>query len=503
VYTRLADSVGRSGFTRREQLAAGLGRRRRFVGWVLAVGALDFGLEQFAVIPILPAVQQAEDSSLTATTWLLTGFSLAAIASAPLLGRLGDMYGKRRLLLVSVTAFGVGSLVCALAGSLEWLIGGRVIQGMGAALGPLAIGLARDHAPRQRAPVWIGLLVAMAGAGAALGLVLGGVLVDHVSVAAVFWFLFGLATVLFLAISLFVPETPLRDAVRPDWAGGVLLSGTLLAALLAISEGNNWGWSSLRVVALGVASAVLLASFVTVERSTSTPLIEMRLLARRAAWSANLVAFAMGFSLFIAGVIVPQISTLPAVSGYGLGLTFTQTGLVLLPGAIAIVVGGWASGALVRRTGVRALVGCGAVLAGAAYAGLALDHGSVAPVVAANIALGLGIGLAFAATTNLVVHSVDERRTSVFAATTAVSRFTGAALGAQIAAAIVIAAGVASDGFPAESGFTDAFVLGLVAAVGALMASVAIPRRTLDPLLPDGTVDTPRAMHDSAGEHRC
>ncbi len=483
VRRRLGESPGRSGLTRLTR-SAPVGQRRRFVAWVLAVGALDFGLEQFAVVPILPAIQRAEHSSLTATTWLLTGFSLAAVACAPMLGRLGDMYGKRRLLLVSISAFAVGSLVCALAGSIEWLIAGRVVQGSGAALGPLAIGLARDHAPRERAPVWIGLLVAAAGAGAAVGLVLGGVLVDSVSVGAVFWFLFALATVLFLAVSLLVPETPLRDAVRPDWAGSVLLSGSLLAVLLGISEGNSWGWGSPQVVSLCVVAAILLVAFVAVERSTSTPLLDMRLMARRPAWSANLVAFAMGFSLFIAAVIVPQIFTLPEASGYGFGLTFTQTGLMLLPGALAIVVGGWASGALVRRTGVRALVGCGAILAGVAYAGLALDHGSVVAVMAANTVLGLGIGLAFAAITNLVVHAAGERRTSAFAATTAVSRFTGAALGAQLAATIVIGADVADRGLPSERGFTAAFVLGLAATIGALVATVSIPRRTDDPLVP-------------------
>lgn len=162
--------------------------------------------------------------------------------------------------------------------------------------------------------------------------------------------------------------------------------------------------------------------------------------------------------------------TLPLATGYGFGLTFAQSGLVLLPGAIAIVVGGWASGALVRRTGVRPLAVSGAVLAAAAYAGLTVDHGAVAPIVAANVALGLGIGLAVAA----------------------ISRSIGAALGAQIAAAIVIHAGVIDVRFPAEVGFTRAFVLGSVAALGALMATLAIPGRVSDPALPN----SPRPILD-------
>ena len=176
-------------------------------------------------------------------------------------------------------------------------------------------------------------------------------------------------------------------------------------------------------------------------------------------------------------------------SGYGLGLTFAETGLVLLPGAPAIVVGGWASDALVRATGARALVIAGAVAAAIAYARLALDHGSVGSVVAANVPLGFGIGLAFAALTNLVVPAVGEQRTGVFAATTAVSCATGAALGVQVAAAAIMGAGVVPPGIPAEGGFTGAFVLGLIAALVALAATSAIPARRGDPLRQDAQVE--------------
>ena len=459
-------------------------RSERFVACVLAVGALDLGLEQFMIIPILPAVQQTYGASLTATTWLLTGFLLAAVTAAPIAGRLGDVYGKRRFLLLSVGAFAIGTRVCALAGSLTALIAGRVLQGAGAGLAPLAVGLARDLAPgsrarldrtargrgrerrRRRPAAWRrarrerlggrGVLVHVRGRGrAAPGR--GGV---RTGVAA----------------ARFAPTRLGRCRAADDCTPSPSardLPGQHVG--LGLCTGRDPHRS------LGA----LFAGFVVVERAASAPLVDMQLLARRPAWSANLVSFAMGFALFISGVVVPQIARLPPASGYGLGLTFAETGLVLLPGALAIVVGGWASGALVPATGARILVSAGAAAAAVAYAWLALDHGSVGSVVAANVPLGFGIGLAFAALTNLVVRAVSEQRTAVFAATTAVSRATGAALGTQVAAAVIIGAGVVAPGFPAERGFTGAFVLGLIAALVALAATVAIPHRRRDPLRQD------------------
>jgi len=457
-------------------------RSDRAAAWVLGVGALDLGLEQFMILPVLPAIQREHGTSITTVAWLQTAFLLAAVAAVPLFGRLGDMYGKRRLLLLAIAAFAVGSLICALASSVGGLIAGRAVQGAGAGLGPLAIGIARDRAPRGRAPVWIGLLIATAGAGAAVGLLMGGVLADRASVSAIFWVLFGVAAVLFAGVVVLVPETPRGTSAHPDWIGSFLLVGALVSFLLAVSKANAWGWSSAKVVTLIVASVLVLIAFIAYERSAAEPLIDMHLLARRPAWSANLVAFAMGFALFIAGIVVPQIATLPSASDYGLGLTYAQTGLVLLPGALAIIVGGWASGLLVGRLGARTVVAAGALAAVIGYAVLAAADRSVVVVVVGNVPVGLGIGLAIASLTNLVVHSVDHGRTSAFAATTAVSRTAGAALGTQIAAALVISAGVVGQ-FPADEGFTRAFVLGLIAAVVALGATAAIPASSSDPLV--------------------
>jgi MFS family permease len=288
--------------------------------------------------------------------------------------------------------------------------------------------------------------------------------------------------VLFAGVVLFVPESPRGASTRPDWIGSLLLVGALVCFLLAVSKANTWDWSSAKVVILIVTSVLMLIAFIAYERSAAEPLLDMHLLARRPAWSANLVAFAMGFALFIAGIVIPQIATLPLASGYGLGLTYAQTGLILLPGALAIIVGGWASGLLVGRLGARTVVGIGALAAAIGYGVLAASDRSVAVLVSGNVPVGLGIGLAVAALTNLVVRSVDQSRTSAFAATTAVSRTAGAALGTQIAAAIVISVGMVGR-FPAEQGFTRALVLGLIAAVVGLGAAVAIPASSSDPLV--------------------
>jgi MFS family permease len=245
--------------------------------------------------------------------------------------------------------------------------------------------------------------------------------------------------------------------------------------LLAISKGNDWGWSTARTVGLLALGIGLLVAFCLLELRTATPLVDVRRMAGRSLASANLAALAVGFSLFIAGVVIPQLASLPPATGYGLGLTATEIGLLLLPGALAILVFGALGGRLVPILGARAVVVIGAACGALAYAALALWHDGVAEVAAANGALGAGVGLSLAGIATLVVTSVEPSATSGSVGVNALIRTVGAALGAQMAAALVTAAGLVQGLAPAESGFEDAFVLGAAASAAAVLAATLLP----------------------------
>jgi MFS family permease len=291
---------------------------------VLGLGALDFGLEQSIILPALPALANHYDASLISVAWLVTGFGLASIVAVPVFGRLGDLFGKRRLLFASLAAFAIGSLICALTESIELAIAGRIVQGLGAAVGPLTYGLARDNVAPDKLPRAIGAVVGAATAGGAIGFLLSGFLVDRFSAAAIFWFLFALALVVAVAVLVLVDESPVRAHVRLDLGGALLLALGLVALLLAISKGSAWGWSSARIVGIFAASAALLALFVLVERRVRQPLVDLGLVVTRPFLNANVCVSAFGFAFFVAVFLVPQIAASPESTGYGLGLSTVE-----------------------------------------------------------------------------------------------------------------------------------------------------------------------------------
>jgi MFS family permease len=445
---------------------------------VLAFGAADFGLESSIVLPALPVFAQEHSASLISVSWLATGFLLASAVAVPLLGRLGDIFGRRRLLLVGLGAFTVGSLICALAGSIGVLIAGRIVQGIGAAVGPLALGIARDSLPRERIGPAIGILVGAAGAGAAIGFLLSGVLVDLFSAAAIFWFLFGVALVLLVAAVALVPDTRAGPRIPVDAGGAALLALGLAALLLAISKGNDWGWDSGRVLGLFAGSAALLAAFAAVELHRSWPLVDLAFVARHPFANAITCAFAVGAAFAVVTIVVPQLAALPTVTGYGLGYSTTETGLLLLPMAVASMVAAWVAGRFVDAVGSRRLMAAGSAVALAAYGSLILAHGSAAEIAVATGAIGVAVGLTITGIASVVVHAAPMDKTSIAVAMNAIVRTTGIAVGTAATAAIITAAVLVGPvPLPSESGFTRAFGLGAVASACALFASVLLPGR--------------------------
>jgi MFS family permease len=442
--------------------------------FVLTLGALDFGLEQSIVVPALPRLAEHYDASLTAVSWLVTGFLLASIVSVPLVGRLGDIYGKRRMLLVSLAAFALGSLVCALTDSIGVAILGRVLQGVGSGVAPLAYGIARDLFRPEFLPRAIGAVVGAASAGGAIGYLLSGLLVDAFGPTSVFWFLCLLPLVLGPAVFLFVPESPVRAAVRVDVRGAVLLAGGLALLLLAISKGREWEWTSGLTLGVLAAALALLAAFAFVETRVRDPLVDLGLLVTQPFTSAYACSVAFGFVFFLAVFLIPPLVAAPESTGYGLGLDTLEVGLVLFPTGLVTVVSAWASGRLVDRVGPRWLVATGAVVGVAGYTWLALSHASAVAIGAGSAIIGIAWGTVLTGVASIVVRSARQDQTSIAVAVNVVVRNTSVAIGAQVAFAIVAAAPVVA-GFPAESGYTNAFWMG-AAGAGVLLASSLLLR---------------------------
>lgn len=458
-----------------------MGRRR--VVWVLALGTFDFSLEQAILAPALPAILREFNASATSVTWLVTGFLVTAAVALPLGGRLGDRYGRRRILLWSLFAYVLGSIVCVAAENIVTLIAGRMIQGMGAGVSPLAVALVRDQVGEREIPNAIGLLVGAGGLGGVVGLLCGGWLVDHVSTAAVFWFLAVVASALALAVRLTVSETPVRAHQSIDWVGAGLLGSALIALMLAISWGNSWGWGSGRTVGLFAASLALLTTFALREHAVSEPLVGLQTLRRRPVWAADVAAFAIGFSFFISFALLPLLGGLPGSTGYGLGLTTVGVALMLTPSAVAAMVGGILGGRLVKRIGARNQALLGILSAALTYVWLLLARDTATSIAIGMVPLGLGIGLSLGAIADLVVLASDPDETGVSIGLNSVSRSIGAALGPQIAVAVLAAAPELAPRVPVADGFTDALRLGLVATVVALSAVLLIPKRVEDPVL--------------------
>ena len=444
--------------------------------FVLAIGSLDIGLEQSLVLPALPALARHYESSLTATSWIATGFILASVVGIPLLGRLGDIFGRRRLLFVALGAFTIGGLICALSSTIELVIAGRIIQGLGSAAGALMLGLLRDAVPAERLTRSIGIVIGGVSAGGAIGSVLSGVFVDHVSAQSIFWFLSALSLSIMVAAYLLVPESPQRSRVPIDVPGALLLASGLAALLLAISKGNDWGWSSASIVLLFVGSAVLLATFALVETRTRQPLVDLALIARAPFLNAGVCAFTAGYSFFVVLIVVPQIAAIPEISGYGFGYSTTKTGLLLVPMAVVAMVAGWTAGRIVERVGPRSLMATGSAIGVASYVFASLAHGNAAQISVLTAGVGVTFGFTLTAIASIVVREASADKTSIAAGVNGVLRQTGSAIAAAAAVALITGAGKVGP-FPAEVGYTRAFAMGAIACGVGVLAAVLLPGR--------------------------
>jgi EmrB/QacA subfamily drug resistance transporter len=441
---------------------------------VLAAAVAAFALLQSMVIPVLPTIQAGLHTSQNSVTWILTAYLLSASVFTPILGRFGDMWGKERMLVVALLALTVGSVLAALAGSIGIMIVARAIQGIGGGVLPLSFGIIRDEFPQEKVAGAVGVIAALTAAGAGLGIVLAGPIVQVLNYHWLFWIpviILGLATV---AAKVVVPESPVRARSRVSWAGAALLSGWLVALLVPISEAPSWGWGSARVLGLLALAAVLAVTWVVVESRSSHPLIDMRMMRIPVVWMTNLVALLFGVGMYASFAFLPEFLQTPASAGYGFGLSITGSGLILLPSSVASFALGVASGRLTYRFGAKMVLVTGSVISVAPFVLLTFAHRHQWEILVAMVLQGVGFGLAFAAMSNLVVQGVPPEQTGVASGMNANIRTIGGSIGAAVMSSIVTSTATAG-GLPRESGYTHGFGLLTLAAIAAAVAAMLVP----------------------------
>jgi EmrB/QacA subfamily drug resistance transporter len=429
---------------------------------LLAVAAVAYALLQSLVAPALLTIQEDLHTTTAGAAWILTAYLLSASVITPIAGRLGDMYGKKRVMVAVLIVLALGTALAGLASTIGVMIVARVIQGAGGAVFPLSFAIIRDEFPRERVPHGIALISAILGIGGGLGIVLAGPIVEHLTYHWLFWFPLVAVVIATIGIVLFVPESPVRTRGRIDPLGAVLLAAWLVALLVPISEGPTWGWTSPKTLGLFALAAVLIPVWVWAESRSRAPLVDMQMMRLRPVWTTNLAALVLGFGMFASFVLVPEFVELPARDGFGFGASVTEAGFFMLPATLGMLIGGPISGRLSSTVGSRVPLMLGALLSCIAFTLLTLAHDQRWEIYLALLVMGIGIGFAFASMANLIVESVPAHQTGVATGMNTIIRSIGGAIGSQVSAAIVTATIVA--GRPTDRGFTLAFA----SAAGAL-----------------------------------
>ncbi|GIE33717.1 MFS transporter [Actinoplanes italicus] len=443
---------------------------------VLAAAAAAFALMQSLLTPVLPTIQQDLHTSTGTVTWVLTAWLLAASVATPLMGRVADIIGKDRTLIVALAAIAIGCLVAALAPSIGVLIAARVLQGLGAAVFPVSFGIIRDEFPPDRVASAIGTMAAVIATGSGIGIVLAGPIVGWLDWRWLFWIPLAVVTVVGLLAWRVVPASPVRSPGRINIVSAILLAGWLVALLLPLSKGAVWGWSSGRTLGSLALAAALLAGWMFAELRSAEPLIDMRMMRLPAVWTTNLAALLFGAAMFGVFAFLPQLMQVPAASGYGFGATVSEAGLLMAPLLVMMAIFGSLSGPLTRWVSNKAQLLWGSAMGTLACLTLALAHDQKWTVSLAGAVFGIGLGLIYSSMINLIVQSVPRHQTGAASGMNTNIRTIGASIGTALVSAIVTGH-PGANGLPAESGYTLSFLLLAAASAAAFAVALLVPGR--------------------------
>ena len=404
---------------------------------VLAFCGSVVSLMQTLVVPILPELPRIFDASAEDTSWIMTATLLAAAVSHPVVGRLGDMYGKRRMVLVILGLMVIGSAICALSGSLGWVILGRALQGLAIGVVPLGISIMRDNLSPERLGSAMALMSATLGFGGAIGLPLAAIIAEQAHWHVLFWLSGSVGLLDLVLVLCFVRESPVRAAARFDLLGAVWLTIGLICLLLAITKGGSWGWTGPLTLGLFAAAAVLLPAWGWYELRRGAPLVDLRTSARRPVLFTNLASILVGFSIMVMSLVLPHVLQSPPATGYGFGLSMLEAGLILGPSGVVSMLLPPVSARISRRWGPKVSLMLGAALMGVTYLVAAVALGELWQIVVTSSIIGAALALSYAAMPDLIMRAVPVTETAAANGLNALMRAVGTSTSSAVTSAIL------------------------------------------------------------------
>ncbi|MFJ7073663.1 MFS transporter [Streptomyces sp. NPDC098781] len=446
--------------------------------WALGMLAAATGTLESVVTPTLPLLQRQLSTSPAQGALLSIAMLITGALVAPVAGSLGDRYGGKRVMLRLMAVVSAGGLVSALAPNLAVLLLGQVLEGAMVGAMPLSFILVRKHLPAGESAVAIGWVSGLFVGGGMLGTLIAGPIAEGLSRH---W-MFAIPTIAIVVATVCVQrlmpdDPPARSDARIDWPGLVLLSGVLLTLMFGLSMAPELGGRPLALGALVALLALLVTGWIRVERRSSSPMVDLRVVARPAVWSSYVITFAVCVGTAVSMFLVPQLFAVSA-DGYGFGAGSTDIGRYLLPGAVTAAISGPLGGMAARRFGSTAVVTAGIGVMTATLVGLAFVHTEVWHLIVGKALIALASGVCITAMVVRTATSVDHGNTGTATSLVLVTRVIGFATGAQVSGAFLTAGTAPGTDDPAESAFVTGFVIAGIVTALSLLVVRSISRST-------------------------
>ncbi|GJF31308.1 MFS transporter [Kitasatospora sp. NE20-6] len=472
----------------------------RFIVAVLAFCGVVVAVMQTLVIPLLPRVPALTGSTPTAASWLVTVTLLTGAVCTPLLGRIGDMYGKRRVLLAALGVLVLGSVLCAVGSHIGVLIAGRALQGAALAVVPLGISILRDELPPAGLLPAVALMSSTLGIGAAVGLPVAALVVEHADWHAMFWVSAGLGLLDIALVLRCVPESPLRTKGRFDVLGALALSAVVTSLLLAVTQGADWGWTSGRTLGLFAFAVLLGPLWARHELRHPTPMVDIRVSARPAVLLANIAALLIGFSFYANSLVTAQMVQEPTSTGYGLGASIVVSGLCLLPGGLSMVALSPVSARISATFGPKVTLALASVVMAAGYVVRFFTSHQLWMIIAGATVVSAGTAIAYSALPALVIRAVPATETGAANGLNTLMRSLGQAFCSAVVAAVLanLTFQAAGRTAPTLHAYLLVFLVAAGAAVLALLVTLGLPgSRPTAPGVPAGRTPGTSTGHGS------